>query len=168
MIGARVAVMSADGRTLWRRARSDGSYASANDPRVLFGLGDVGRRGRRARHLARRCVRRVERRDDRSVDDAQAGNRQVSARRFVAAIAVVLAALDGEGVLRRTTERRGASPPAAAAPALHPVSLPDLSNAAASVRDQIQSAYSAAMRRIERRARRRPSKRQRTASLASC
>jgi hypothetical protein len=39
-IGARVAVVRADGRTLWRRARSDGSYASANDPRVLAGLGD--------------------------------------------------------------------------------------------------------------------------------
>ena len=26
-------------RRLWRRARSDGSYASANDPRVLVGLG---------------------------------------------------------------------------------------------------------------------------------
>ena len=26
--------------TLWRRARADGSYASANDPRVLVGLGD--------------------------------------------------------------------------------------------------------------------------------
>jgi hypothetical protein len=39
MIGARVAVTAA-GRTLWRRARSDGSYALANDPRVLFGLGD--------------------------------------------------------------------------------------------------------------------------------
>jgi hypothetical protein len=41
MIGARVAVTGAGGRTLWRRARSDGSYASANDPRVLFGLGDA-------------------------------------------------------------------------------------------------------------------------------
>jgi hypothetical protein len=40
MIGARVAVTRADGRTLWRRARSDGSYASANDPRVLVGLGE--------------------------------------------------------------------------------------------------------------------------------
>jgi enediyne biosynthesis protein E4 len=40
MIGARVAVLCADGATLWRRARSDGSYASANDPRVLVGLGD--------------------------------------------------------------------------------------------------------------------------------
>ena len=39
MIGARVAVVRADGQTLWRHARSDGSYASANDPRVLVGLG---------------------------------------------------------------------------------------------------------------------------------
>ena len=40
MIGARISVVCGDGRTLWRRARSDGSYASANDPRVLVGLGD--------------------------------------------------------------------------------------------------------------------------------
>jgi hypothetical protein len=40
-LGARVAVTLADGRTLWRRARADGSYASANDPRVLVGLGDA-------------------------------------------------------------------------------------------------------------------------------
>lgn len=39
MLGARVGVTGADGRTLWRRVRSDGSYASANDPRVLVGLG---------------------------------------------------------------------------------------------------------------------------------
>ena len=39
MIGARVAVVRGNGSTLWRRARSDGSYASANDPRVLVGLG---------------------------------------------------------------------------------------------------------------------------------
>jgi enediyne biosynthesis protein E4 len=43
MIGARVAVTRSDGRTLWRRARSDGSYASASDPRVLAGLGDANR-----------------------------------------------------------------------------------------------------------------------------
>jgi hypothetical protein len=41
MLGARVAVTRADGMTLWRRARSDGSYASANDPRVLVGLGET-------------------------------------------------------------------------------------------------------------------------------
>jgi hypothetical protein len=39
MLGARVGVTRADGTTLWRRVRSDGSYASANDPRVLVGLG---------------------------------------------------------------------------------------------------------------------------------
>lgn len=39
MLGARVAVIRSDGSTLWRRARADGSYGSANDPRVLVGLG---------------------------------------------------------------------------------------------------------------------------------
>jgi len=39
MLGARVEVIRADGSTLWRRVRTDGSYASANDPRILVGLG---------------------------------------------------------------------------------------------------------------------------------
>ncbi|HET9193676.1 MAG TPA: CRTAC1 family protein [Vicinamibacterales bacterium] len=39
MIGARVWVARGSGPELMRRARSDGSYASANDPRVLVGLG---------------------------------------------------------------------------------------------------------------------------------
>jgi enediyne biosynthesis protein E4 len=39
-VGTRVVVTLADGRTIWRRSRADGSYASANDPRVLVGLGD--------------------------------------------------------------------------------------------------------------------------------
>jgi hypothetical protein len=39
MLGARVGVFPTEGRPLWRRARADGSYASANDPRVLVGLG---------------------------------------------------------------------------------------------------------------------------------
>jgi hypothetical protein len=39
LLGARVGITRTDGSTLWRRARSDGSYASANDPRVLVGLG---------------------------------------------------------------------------------------------------------------------------------
>jgi hypothetical protein len=34
-----VGVIRQTGGPLWRRARSDGSYASANDPRVLVGLG---------------------------------------------------------------------------------------------------------------------------------
>jgi len=42
-LGARVQVMLDDGTSIWRRARSDGSYASANDPRVLVGLGPSAR-----------------------------------------------------------------------------------------------------------------------------
>jgi len=41
MLGARVGVFRSKGPALWRRARADGSYASANDPRVLVGLGDA-------------------------------------------------------------------------------------------------------------------------------
>ena len=41
MLGARVEVATSDGTTLWRRARADGSYGSANDPRVHVGLGDA-------------------------------------------------------------------------------------------------------------------------------
>ena len=41
MLGARVGVFRNTGVPLWRRARADGSYASANDPRVLVGLGDA-------------------------------------------------------------------------------------------------------------------------------
>ena len=39
MLGARVGVFRRDGPPLWRRTRTDGSYASAHDPRVLVGLG---------------------------------------------------------------------------------------------------------------------------------
>jgi len=40
VLGARVEVIRGDQPVLWRRARADGSYASANDPRVVVGLGD--------------------------------------------------------------------------------------------------------------------------------
>jgi hypothetical protein len=40
-LGALVAVDLPGGRTLWRRVRTDGSYASARDPRVLVGLDDA-------------------------------------------------------------------------------------------------------------------------------
>jgi hypothetical protein len=39
-LGARVEIHRPGAPTLVRRARADGSYASANDPRVLAGLGD--------------------------------------------------------------------------------------------------------------------------------
>ena len=38
-LGARVDVVTASGSVLRRRVRTDGSYLSANDPRVLVGLG---------------------------------------------------------------------------------------------------------------------------------
>ena len=40
MLGARVEVIRKGKPTLWRRVRTDGSYASANDPRVIVGLGE--------------------------------------------------------------------------------------------------------------------------------
>jgi hypothetical protein len=43
LLGARVAVIRKGGPALWRRAATDGSYASASDPRVLVGLGDAAK-----------------------------------------------------------------------------------------------------------------------------
>ena len=40
MPGARVEIVRSGQPALWRRVRGDGSYASANDPRVLVGLGE--------------------------------------------------------------------------------------------------------------------------------
>ena len=42
IFGMRVAVFRPGAPTLWRRVRADGSYCSANDPRVLIGLGKSG------------------------------------------------------------------------------------------------------------------------------
>jgi len=41
MLGARVEIVRADGLHLWRRSHTDGSYASARDPRVIAGLGSI-------------------------------------------------------------------------------------------------------------------------------
>jgi len=40
-VGARVEILRTGQPALWRRSRTDGSYASASDPRVLAGLGDL-------------------------------------------------------------------------------------------------------------------------------
>ncbi|MEM7356474.1 MAG: CRTAC1 family protein, partial [Acidobacteriota bacterium] len=40
MLGTRVALLRQGKDPLWRRVRTDGSFAAANDPRLLFGLGD--------------------------------------------------------------------------------------------------------------------------------
>ncbi|AKS41532.1 CRTAC1 family protein [Wenzhouxiangella marina] len=39
-LGLRVGVRRADGQWAWRRVATDGSYLAANDPRLLFGLGE--------------------------------------------------------------------------------------------------------------------------------
>ena len=39
MFGARVEIVITKNKVSWRRVRTDGSYLSANDPRVLAGLG---------------------------------------------------------------------------------------------------------------------------------
>jgi hypothetical protein len=41
MLGAQVDIFTADGNVLRRRVRTDGSYLSGNDPRVLVGLGQA-------------------------------------------------------------------------------------------------------------------------------
>jgi hypothetical protein len=38
-LGTRVELIRPDGASTWRRVRTDGSFATSNDPRVLFGLG---------------------------------------------------------------------------------------------------------------------------------
>jgi len=46
MLGAMVGLVLSDGSVRWRRVRADGSYASANDPRLVFGLGASGQPAR--------------------------------------------------------------------------------------------------------------------------
>ncbi len=41
-LGAKVEVVRRGAGSLWRWVRTDGSYCSANDPRLLVGLGDAG------------------------------------------------------------------------------------------------------------------------------
>lgn len=41
LLGSRVEIVRKGAPILWRRSSTDGSYASANDPRVLVGLGDA-------------------------------------------------------------------------------------------------------------------------------
>ena len=40
-VQTRIELVRANSRSLWRRVQTDGSYCSASDPRVLFGLGDA-------------------------------------------------------------------------------------------------------------------------------
>ena len=38
-LGAKIEVLLNSGKSLWRRVKSDGSFCSARDPRVVIGLG---------------------------------------------------------------------------------------------------------------------------------
>jgi hypothetical protein len=40
LLGSRVEIERPDGSSIWRRARTDGSFGSSSDPRLLVGLGD--------------------------------------------------------------------------------------------------------------------------------
>ena len=117
MVGARVEIVRESGGSLWRRARADGSYASANDPRVLVGLGDSppirsacesdGQvAGSKCSPMSRRSVR-------------HGGGRQRQVIR-----------VPGRGVVAahsRLSRRRDRRP--SRADGLRPVSLPDISSA---------------------------------------
>ncbi len=43
MLGARIEVVLSKNKSIWRRVRTDGSYLSANDPRVIVGLSSDAR-----------------------------------------------------------------------------------------------------------------------------
>ena len=73
MIGARVQIVRQSGPALWRRARADGSYASANDPRVVVGLGDSTEPPTFRVFVAGRLGRRIPAGGDRSLDRSRAG-----------------------------------------------------------------------------------------------
>ena len=74
MLGARVGVFRAGGPPLWRRARTDGSYASAHDPRVLVGLGSAASVERVAGRLAGWAGRGMDRPGSEPVPDADRGD----------------------------------------------------------------------------------------------
>ncbi len=137
LIGARVTVKTAAG-VRHRRARSDGSYASANDPRVHVGLGDSSGAGRRRGAVARRAHRDVPGRGGRSLHHAHAGDRPVSGRR---ACLVALAAACACAAACRPAEHHPPSSPASAPAAVQPVALPDISRAADAVQAQIREQH---------------------------
>ena len=63
-------------RTIWRRAHTDGSYLSASDPRVHFGLGARAADVTGRRRVAPRRTRRMDERAGQSNRDAAAGERR--------------------------------------------------------------------------------------------
>ena len=81
MVGARVAVTRGDGSTLWRRARADGSYASAQRSPGSRRPRRLGRRNPRPRLLAERSRRGMDGPSGRPLHDAHRGRRTGGAGR---------------------------------------------------------------------------------------
>ena len=141
MLGARVRSATAGAVTLWRRARADGSYASANDPRVLWGsataAGAVGVRvpwpSGKTETWSRVPV--IGTRGSKKGRGSKQGARCESASvrgcgcLIVSAAAVVACS--------RVQDRQSAS----ARPDLKSMSLPDVSTAAEPVQAQIRERY---------------------------
>ena len=149
MVGARVEVVRPGTATLVRRARADGSYASANDPRVLIGLGPQAERAARPRPLARRSHGRVARRRHRSMDDADGGLGQWevsgAGRACSSACAMCLWQSSIAGLTASCSAPRSAEAPGRS---LLPVSLPELTRVDAGVEQQVRQRYASLTERI--------------------
>ena len=140
-----------------RRARAGGSYASANDPRVLMGLGDSAEAPRVRVSWAEWPRGVVIRRDPRSIHDAERRQRPVRGRAALAGLATaasVLAILAGgctpneKATPAPAIDRSIQRPPEAQT--LRPVSLPDVSLMTESpVREQMRERYSSLRQKIQ-------------------
>ena len=148
MYGARVAVLRANGPTLWRRARADGSYASANDPRVLVGLGDSAEPPRvrvvwpsgRVEEFAGVAVDRYT-----TLKEGSGHGGRWSACRMRPGAARDAGCLLVAGRRLPSMHRMLIT----SVSALLPVSLPDLSRAAKPVQDQLRERYTSLTLKIE-------------------
>ena len=161
MLGARVGIVRDDGSTLWRRARSDGSYASANDPRVLVGLGQSTHVSSDTSGVAERYDRGVERRR-RSIGTPRSKKATASdaaALRLASASAPALRDGRSSSLAGRLSLRnRGLASTSSAArraesdiSTLPPVALPDLSRMEKSVQQQMSERYRLLTSMIENR-----------------
>ena len=156
MVGARVEVTRAEGPSLWRRARADGSYASANDPRVLVGLGDAAT-APRVRVIWPDGRAEAVRRGPRPLHHADPGDRPVRRGPCIAIRGRLAEPYRRLAVETRTADQRcrrelisgdsnAASSPAPArrdARTTAPIVLPDLNALAESVQRQLRAEHAA-------------------------
>ena len=139
IVGARVGIVRANGPTLWRRARADGSYASANDPRVLVGLGDTAAIMTRSASNGRTGAPKSGPTSRRSIHHAEGRRRPVRAP-IVGVSNALLAAQLRVDERAKTVDRAH----------LAPVVLPDLSRLEESVQAQLRERYAVLLAETER------------------